>query len=214
MSFIFSILSSILVGLCAWFALKNFESLETAKNKAKEAAENANDAKLKSDEAADKADKAEDEAAKAAKKAKDANKSAELAAEKAEESKNQYEQSKEEQQIFSKVLKILIDISDARSALRYDKRIEATDRITEIERLTLDLSDVKQSYLIKQLLEELLRLESSVYEYEEYINNNSNLSQALKNSAFIAVERYKKQIKSAVSYCNKLIEQAELSEIV
>ena len=180
MSFIYSVLSTILVGLCAGFVAKCHKDAEEVKNavdKANVAVDTVKFSAHTSNENAEKAKKSAEKASQIIKQQKDA----------------------------VRILSIHIEIVHARASLLSHDRIGANQRIFNISRLILKLPISVDSEAILQLQQELLGLETVIELFREHAENLQDGGE--KTSMLQAIDRYVRWTAEAVKHCEKLLRE-------
>lgn len=192
MSFIYSALSTILVGLCAGFVAKSYKNIEIANKSANEASAKADEAKKSAESSKENSDLSQINLNDAKKDLEDA--------------KNVYSDALKEiytQKNAIEIITIHIEIVHARASLFAKDRIAANQRLYTIKRLVENLSINTDKNLVTQLLQELLSLKTAIAEYNSYIELLEELP--IKTSSLQAIERYYNQLECAVAHCDKII---------
>lgn len=183
LSFVYSMLSTVLVALCAGFVAKSYKNVEIA-NKAVE-------------EAKQKAEASENNA-----------KAASSSAEQVQKMLNEFttlnNTTLEElrlQKDLSKINAIHIEIVHAKSALSTRNKIDANQRIANIKNLVFNINDTVSPLWIIQLRNEIILLKTDVKKYEDFVE--STLDSNAKVSAKHAINRYNKDLTKAEKYCSE-----------
>lgn len=192
MSFIYSVLSTILVGLCAGFVAKSYKNIEIAN-------ESANAASTKASEAKQSAEDSKENSILSQKNLNDAKKDL-------EDAKVVYMEALNEINIQKNAIEIItihIEIVHARSALSSKDKISANQRFYTIKRLVEKIPINTDKNLATQLLQELLSLKNAIEEYNDSIESLDESPK--KTSSLQAVERYYNELECAVSRCDKII---------
>lgn len=202
MSFLYSTLSTILVGLCAGFVAKSYKNVETANAAAQEASKNAEATNKHAQKVQENAKKTNEYAQKAQEKAQESEKNAnqtKASLEKAKELYNEANNQINKQKAIISILSIHIEIVHARAALVACDKIAANQRISNIKRMVNKIENTIEKNAIHQLLQEILCLETAVESYREYVDTIKD--PAKKESALQAIDRYKSDINNAETHC-------------
>lgn len=200
MSFLYSVLSTILVGLCAGFVAKSYSNAEEAKEAVAKAQENALNA--------------EQSASEAQVSAKDALQhfnNSKSTIEKEIETYNTIVSLMEKQQDVLDIISIHIEIVHATAALLSHDQVGANQRIYTINRSVLKLTSKKSYNAVFPLLQELLILKTAVEKYREYANNEKDERKQM--SMYQATDRYDIEIEEAVKHCDSLLTKLSSSSI-
>lgn len=192
MSFIYSSLSTILVGLCAGFVAKSYKNVEIANEAVNKASINAETAQQFAKTAKENAESSE----KASNKVKNDLETAKKTYEKALLEINK-------QRNTNSVITIHIEIVHARAALFAHDKITANQRISNIKRLVKKITDEIDDHTIKQLIQELLGLITSVDDYNEYANSLEESYS--KTSLLQAIDRYREDLEKSIRHCDHLL---------
>lgn len=187
MSFLYSLLSTILVGLCAGFVAKSKKHADEAEKIALSAKKNAEEAKT---------------AKESAERIRNETQQNVESAEKLEETAlNQINIHNDN----IKILSIHIEIMYAHYFLDAYDQVQANKRIYVINKRVCALNDNLDKSSIEQLRNELLTLNSTVDRFHGYADNCTNINR--KISLQQSASRYTKQIKEAISICDNIIRQ-------
>lgn len=217
MSFIYSTLSTILVGLCAGFVAKSYKNVEKAKQSVDDAKKNAEDAKesaltanQKAKDAEKYADAAKTESENCVKNSENNvalfNKEKEQLKEEMERTIDRYQDAIaqiKKQEAITSILNIHVEILHARASLLSGDKISANEKIYHIEKMVGELGLCSDRGIIVQLEQELLGLETAVEHFEEHAKTVSNEGERI--SKLQAVIRYKNSLENAVSHCDSLL---------
>lgn len=178
MSFVYGILSTILVGLCAGFVAKSKKSADESKETAKQAEKNAKTVEnTKKDMLQIKKDVLE-------------------------EMKKAREQI-EIQKGNTKLLEVHIAIAHAKMSLSTCNQVDSNSRIYSINKLIKSFDNVFDSQAIKQLRNELLILKSFVDEFKS--TATQKYTNGTKLSMSQSASRYYKQLDESICLCDKII---------
>lgn len=210
MSFLYSTLSTILVGLCAGFVAKSYKNVEIANGAAKEASEKAEETNKHAQQVQEYAKESSEYAQKSQEKAQESEDNAKQTKESLEEAKNLYNEANNQfkkQKTITSVLSIHIEIVHARAALVAHDKIVANQRISNIKRLVNKIESTIEYNAISQLFNEILCLETAIESYREYVDTIKD--QAKKESALQAIDRYKLDLNEAETHCSLLLSESQ-----
>ena len=213
MAFIYSVLSSVLVGLCAGFVANGRKSAEEAKKSSLDAKETiiavkaeAGKVKEHADNAGLAADKAKgnaDEARIIAEVSKTMVEESQESAMKAQLSYNEALEQIEKQRDVIEVLGIHIEIVHVRASLFKVDKVSINKRMFNIQQSVLALSADLDRAVINQLQQELLSLFSAIENIREYMDSITDERE--KESLAQAIDRYERQLNEAVNHCDMLL---------
>lgn len=188
MSFLYSMLSTVLVALCAGFVAKSYKNVEIA-NKAVE------QAKQKAEASEHNAKTASESATKAQEMLNEFTNLNNITLEKLRLQKD-----------LSSLNTINIEILRAKTALSTRNKIDANQRIANIRSLVSKINSSVLSISIVQLRNEIVLLKTAVEDYKIFVE--SNLEAEAKISALHAIDRYNKDLSIAEEHCSvTLLEQ-------
>lgn len=189
MSFVYSMLSTVLVALCAGFVAKSYKNVEIA-NKSVE-------------EAKQKAEASENNA-----------KAASNSAEQVQKMLNEFTtlnnttlEKLRLQKDLSNINAIHIEIVHAKSALSTQNKIDANQRIANIKNLVFNINDTVSPLWIMQLRNEIILLKTDVKKYADFIESTPDSN--AKISAKHAINRYNKDLTKAEKYCSENLLQKQ-----
>lgn len=186
MSFIYSILSTLLVGLCAGFVVKSKKHADESAKVSLDAQKNAEAARISKEEAEGIRNETQENVTTTQTLKAEAFKQINL----------------HDNNI--KILSIHVEIMYARYYLDNHNQVEANRTIYEIQKKVSSLTGTLELSFIKQLRDELLLLKSAVDLFELSINRN-NYADNKKSSMKASALRYKRQIDNSVQLCDKAI---------
>lgn len=185
MSFIYGILSTTLVGLCAGFVAKSKKSADESKETAAQARKDVQTV----DNVKNKILKIQSNVKEELKKSKTLRISAE------EQIKIQNNN--------TKLLKVHIEISHAKMSLFLCNQVESNVRIYQINKQINSFDDNFERQSIRQLRDELLLLKSSVDEFKN--NANEKYTNGKLTSMLQSATRYYSELNESISVCEKII---------
>lgn len=185
MSFIYSLLSTILVGLCAGFVVKSKKHADEAEKVALSAQKDAQEAKISK------------------KITKSIQRETEKNVKSAEALKIEASNQIDIHRNNIVILSIHVEIMYAHHFLDALNQVEANKRIYEINKRVFSLNGNLDKSSIKQLRDELLILNSAVDKFNCVADNCTDNNK--KISMQQSISRYTKQIKEAISTCDNII---------
>lgn len=192
MSFIYSILSTVLVGLCAGFVAKSYKNVEIANT-------SVNEASIKADAAKQSAEYSKTNSELSEKNLSDAK----IYFENAKKVYNEALHEIYTQKNSIEIITIHIEIVHARTALFTKDKIAANQRFYNIKRLIEKVPIDTDKKLVDQLLQELLSLKNAIEEYNNYVESLDETPS--KTSSLQAINRYYNDLNCAVTHCDKII---------
>jgi len=179
MSFLYSLLSTILVGVCAGFVIKSNASAEQAKESANSAKENADNLTKLTDNVSKKIGEAE------------------------EGNRKSYSQM-EKLKAFLEVEAVRIEILHAREAFRLGTAYERiNERIKAVSQAVGKLTKNSESVRIRQLQTELLRLCAEVDNFRKTAEEDKNEEKTV--SLLSVADWYDEKLMGAVNHCDMLL---------
>ncbi len=198
MSFVYGVLSTILVGLCAGFVVKSQKNAQTAQNAADSVEKKEVEIEAISDEAK--------------KKLNEVNKIKNEINEVFENIRDEFEAIKQnniKQQIkiqenFGTFLALHVEIIHARTALMSFDQVESNTRIYSILTKIKSINSVFDKKAVAQLRTELLVLKSVIDAFESKIDIEFTSPQ--KNcSMHCSAKRYEEEVTQAIKECDKML---------
>ena len=230
MSFLYTMLSSVLVGLCAGFVAKSYNLVEKSKDAAKKSEE-------KSESSAEHSNKAKeylDAVSKVYEQIKkilvDSEEKLELSKKYADNAKEYttkvsmfhsqltdlltksnelYRTATNDKELLKETIQVLtihIEIIQAHAALSAHSKIIANQRFYNIKKMVLQIKSTVKKDIILQLQQELLMLKSAVEEFEFWVQDIDDKKK--KESYLIAIQRYCENVDASVNYCSKILQTA------
>lgn len=197
MSFVYGVLSTILVGLCAGFVAKSQKNAQAAQNVADSVEKKGMEIGAILDEAKGKLDEV--------KRIKDEiNDVFKRIGDEFEDIKQKNIEQTRIQKIIGTFLALHVEIIHARTALMSFDQVESNARIYGIWSKIKSIDTVFDSKAVTQLRTELLVLKSVIDTFESKIDIEFTDPQK-KNSMHCSAKRYKEEIMQAIKKCDKML---------
>ena len=187
MSFLYSMLSTVLVGVCAGFVAKSNANVKETSESAKAAKDAAKKARV----SAKKTSTFHGQAVEALNLVK--------SAVKAEEDYKEAHNQMQQQKGVLESLSIHIELTHTRIALRSDDYIDANVRVAKVHDSVLQLTPACGVPVAQQLLDELLKTKTDVGGFRERAVKLPDVGE--KTSRLQAADRYDDQLRQAVDHC-------------